>query len=216
MYVDSEGTCPVVLEKEILLEHIANQSEQWEEKFISEMKQHNYKLANKNHNKLLFKKEWKKNLFIHYKQNNNDLWVYYKVKFSNLVRSLFIVLLILYVVIDLVIFFFNINLVYMIYSEHLMVNMMAIVYWLFSVIILFIIILFNYQYPVMVRKLRNENIILNIRTSAKNAMKKVIKDKIKKVVGEKSREIKYCPSCGKELNPDWNFCPFCNIKLVSK
>lgn len=28
--------------------------------------------------------------------------------------------------------------------------------------------------------------------------------------------MKYCKNCGKELNPEWNFCPYCNRHILKE
>ncbi|MBD3227937.1 MAG: hypothetical protein GF329_07085 [Candidatus Lokiarchaeota archaeon] len=207
----NKPSCRVVLEKQILLENIASQQEDWEKVFITKMENFNYKFRFKTQTGIIFNKEWKKKIRTLIKSRKNDLWVYYRISFHVIVKLIIALCILFLGLFDIGIVFFMINLHTGSYfpSSLTFIPMLFIVNFVPIMVVIFLTSL-KRGYG----KVPNQNIIIDIRTAAKEAMKKIKKNIISKQIGKSRKELRYCPSCGNKINPDWNFCPFCEKSLV--
>ncbi|MHA1231086.1 MAG: zinc ribbon domain-containing protein [Candidatus Helarchaeota archaeon] len=213
-----EGTtsCNVVLEKEILLEDIGDYYNDWKRLFIKKMVENNYVLEKDTPNKIIINKEWKKSLVITHKIKEKDLWIYYKIKYHKIAKLL---LSFIYILMFIIFLGVLLSLLYLKFYSPLedyydfifyIYIFMAIFIYILANLTTTMIISYGYNY---INKRRHEDIIVDIRTCAKEAMKDIKKDIITKVLKVKKRGANYCPSCGKKVDQKWNFCPYCKIEL---
>ncbi|TFF86147.1 MAG: zinc ribbon domain-containing protein [Promethearchaeota archaeon] len=210
----STSTCNAVLENQILLEDTANQYDKWKKQFIDEMKNYGYIYRVSTENILKFDKEWKKKIIILREIKDNDLWIHYFIKFHGILKLLTILAYAVgglfsgFIVINLLLFgkFFP--------ASYFFIPLYIFLTIFFTLLISFVSIFIIRQGGIDANKNRNENIIIDIRKAAKNSMKIIKKQKIADSLGKKRQKIHYCPNCGNQVDPDWNFCPNCKIPLT--
>jgi len=159
------STCPVALEKQILLENIGNQVDEWKPEFINQMDMYHYKhrAIKEKDNTLVFDKEWKKRIFISYKIKDNDLWVYYKISFHFTVKIL--ILLIYSIIFITELFLFLWLYIFGIYSGMFpsfnpIFMVLIIVIPIYTILFSVLIPIFTLKIPYQFGKIKNEKIII--------------------------------------------------------
>ncbi|MBD3227938.1 MAG: zinc-ribbon domain-containing protein [Candidatus Lokiarchaeota archaeon] len=207
----STQTISYLLKKSIDLKGATPYREDWKSIFIKNMKLRQFKLLNSNKDQIIFKHSFTTHLKIKIEEFRNDL----KVSLSIFNSPKFIAILISC---SLILIFFSIigPMVFqtLIDDSHSYLNSLAFI--MIAVIFSTIILLVGLTYRktnMGGTQVSSPHLKKEIFDSINEAYKDAKDSHLRKLKGSQTRNIKYCPTCGKEIKETWKVCPYCTKEI---
>ncbi|MHA1309821.1 MAG: hypothetical protein ACTSQO_02735 [Candidatus Helarchaeota archaeon] len=205
---NKRSMCIQTIEKNIKIEGLLPRLDLFEQVFLNEMEMRNFIFINKLENGWTFKKQKFLDIKINYKIDDEDIWFNPKVGLStSFIVLVFITIgaLACIIFLNTILYFFN---SYNFGEDNYLDSFMIFLIPIFSVFVI-VLLLISFgstshiyglpNYPLVRYSIQNA-----IHYSADNVLTKGTK-----VFSGK----KICPSCNREVRPNWKICAYCGFRL---